>query len=120
MENQVSFKEIKACPERYVLAIYDTLNVLTGKWKLPIIGTLFYNKKRFEEIKNNIPRITPGILSKELRELETNGIIKRVVPDSVPVAAEYELTDSGRNLKEVLDRMLQWGIQHRDWVNASI
>ena len=116
METGVSFTDIRKCPVRYVLAINDTLNVLTGKWKLPIIGSLLYNKKRFIEIQNNIPRITPRMLSKELKELEINGIIKRTVYSTTPLAVEYELTDSANNLREVLDKMLQWGLQHRDSV----
>ncbi len=119
MDNKISFTEITACPVRYVLAINDTLNVLTGKWKLPIIGTLLYNKKRFGEIQQNIPRITPRMLSKELKELEINGIVKRTVYQTVPLSVEYELTESAKNLREVLDRMLQWGLQHRDAIIAK-
>jgi len=116
MEKNVSFTEIKTCPVRYVLAINDTLNVLTGKWKLPIIGSLLYNKKRFLEIQQNIPKITARMLSKELKELELNGVIKRTVLDTTPVTIEYELTESANQLREVLDKMLQWGLQHRDFV----
>lgn len=119
MDNKICFTEITACPVRYVLAINDTLNVLTGKWKLPIIGTLLYNKKRFAEIQQNIPRITPRMLSRELKELEINGIVKRIVCKTVPVSVEYELTESAKNLRAVLDKMLQWGLQHRNAVIAK-
>jgi DNA-binding HxlR family transcriptional regulator len=114
MEQQImSFAEAKSCPIQFVLAVNDTLNVLTGKWKLPIIGSLLFDKKRFTEIQRNIPRITPRMLSKELKDLEMNGMISRTVYDSVPVAVEYELTQSGKSLGGVLDKMLEWGIQHR-------
>jgi DNA-binding HxlR family transcriptional regulator len=112
----VSFTDIKACPLRYVLAINDTLNVLTGKWKLPIIGSLLSDRKRFTEIQQTIPRITPRMLSKELKELEINGMIKRTVRNTSPVTVEYELTESAVQFREVLDKMLQWGLQHRDSV----
>ncbi|HNR41851.1 MAG TPA: helix-turn-helix domain-containing protein [Bacteroidales bacterium] len=114
MDKNLTFEEIKACPVRCVLAINDTLNVITGKWKLPIIGSLLYNKKRFTEIQQNIPKITPRMLSRELKELELNGMIKRTVVSTTPVTVEYELTDSGLKIREVLDKMLQWGIQHRN------
>lgn len=119
MDKKAKFTEIKACPVRFVLAINDTLNVITGKWKLPIIGTLLYNKKRFSEIQQNIPKITPRMLSKELKDLEMNGIVKRTVFDKTPVTVEYELTESAKQLSEVLDKMLQWGLQHRETAFSS-
>ncbi len=113
MEEVMSFREAKACPIQFVLAVNDTLNVINGKWKLPIIGSLLFDKKRFTEIQRNIPKITPRMLSKELKDLEMNGMVKRTVYDTIPVSVEYELTDSARSLGEVLDKMLEWGLQHR-------
>lgn len=113
MEQKISFEEVKACPTQFVLAINDTLNVISGKWKMPIIATLFFRKMRFTEIQRNISKITPRMLSKELKELELNGIIKRTVYDSIPVVVEYELTESARQLSEVMDSMIRWGINHR-------
>ncbi|CAA9535517.1 MAG: Transcriptional regulator, HxlR family [uncultured Segetibacter sp.] len=112
-EKIISFCEAKSCPVQFVLAVNDTLNVINGKWKLPIIGSLLFNKKRFTEIQRNIPKITPRMLSKELKDLEMNGIVKRTVYDTLPVSVEYELTNSARSLGEVLDKMLEWGLQHR-------
>lgn len=105
--------EIKACPVQFVLAVNDTLNVISGKWKLPIIGSLLYNKKRFTEIQRNIQGITPRMLSKELKELELNGVVVRKVYDTQPVIIEYELTPSAKSLHEVLDKMVEWGVRHR-------
>jgi DNA-binding HxlR family transcriptional regulator len=113
MRKDTFLKNAKSCPAQYVLALNDTLNVFTGKWKLPIIGTLLFDKKRFTEIQKNIPKITPRMLSKELKDLEINGVVKRTVYDSIPVSVEYELTDSARLLGGVLDKMLEWGLQHR-------
>ena len=109
----MGFEEAKSCPVQFVLAINDTLNVFNGKWKMPIIGSLLFNKKRFTEIQRNIPKITPRMLSKELKDLEMNGIVKRVVYNTTPVTVEYELTKSAEALSEVLDKMLDWGLQHR-------
>lgn len=113
MEQKISFEEAKACPTQFVLAINDTLNVISGKWKMPIIATLFFRKMRFTEIQRNISKITPRMLSKELKELELNGIVKRTVYDSIPVVVEYELTESAKQLSEVMDSMIRWGINHR-------
>jgi DNA-binding HxlR family transcriptional regulator len=111
-----SIKDFKVCPVQYVTSINDTLNVISGKWKLPIIGTLLFGKKRFTEIQRNIQKITPRMLSKELKELELNGMIVRKVYDSTPVTVEYELSESGLLITDVLDKMIEWGIKHREAV----
>ncbi|MBX3241237.1 MAG: helix-turn-helix transcriptional regulator [Chitinophagaceae bacterium] len=105
--------QIKLCSGQFVLAINDTMNVIHGKWKLPIIGSLLYGKKRFKELEREISGITPRMLSKELKDLEMNGIVTRTVYDSIPVTVEYRLTRSGECFKKVLDVMVEWGLQHR-------
>lgn len=116
MSENRSIQEVKSCPIQFVLAINDTLNVLSGKWKLPIISSIMFGKKRFTEIQRNIPKITPRMLSKELKELEINGIVVRTVYNTTPVAVEYELSNSGKSITEVLDKMVDWGIKHREAV----
>ena len=106
-------EKAKSCSSQFVLAINDTLNVISGKWKLPIIGSLLYGKKRFRELEKEITKITPRMLSKELKDLEVNGIITRTVYDSFPVTIEYELTCSGKLLSQVVEPMIKWGLQHR-------
>ncbi len=106
-------KQVKKCSGAYVLAVNDTINVINGKWKLPIIGALLFGKKRFKQLEREIPNITPRMLSKELRDLEANGIVSRTVYDTVPVAVEYCLTPSGESFSRVLDVMLEWGLEHR-------
>lgn len=113
MEQGIDFKEATSCPIQFVLAINDTMNVISGKWKLPIIATMSFGKQRFTEIQRKIPKITPRMLSKELKELELNGIVKRTVYDSIPVTVEYELTESARQLSDVMNSMISWGINHR-------
>lgn len=113
MEVLKSLENVKKCPVSYVLAIQDTLNAFQGKWKMPIIGTLLFGKKRFKEIEREITKITPRMLSQELKDLEANGIISRSVYNTTPVTVEYELTDSGKQLNGVLEAMIEWGLQHR-------
>ncbi|RYY26238.1 MAG: transcriptional regulator, partial [Sphingobacteriaceae bacterium] len=55
----------------------------------------------------------PRMLSKELKELEINGIVERQVYNRVPVLIEYRLTPSGKNITGVIDSMIDWGMQHR-------
>jgi DNA-binding HxlR family transcriptional regulator len=104
---------VKKCSGTFVLAVNDTLNVVQGKWKLPIMGTLLFGKKRFRELEREIPNITPRMLSKELKDLEANGIVSRTVYDTTPVTVEYELTKAGESFKVVVDVMVEWGLQHR-------
>lgn len=101
------------CPNEFILALNDTLNVVTGKWKPAIMGTLAFGKKRFKEIERSIPGINPRMLSKELKDLEANGVLLRRVYGTMPVTIEYELTKSGRSFKQVLDVMVEWGLNHR-------
>lgn len=108
-----SFNQVERCSRNYILAVNDTLNVVSGKWKLPIIASLFDGRKRFKELEDSIDKITPRMLSKELKELELNGILNRIVHSTTPVLIEYELTDSGKNLKTVIDSMVKWGLLHR-------
>lgn len=113
MKTQIQLDKVKQCSGTYVLAVNDAINVISGKWKLPIIGSLLFGKKRFKELEREIPKITPRMLSKELKDLETNGIVTRTVYDTTPVTVEYELTKSGKKLKDVLDVMVEWGLHHR-------
>ncbi|MGN6618288.1 MAG: winged helix-turn-helix transcriptional regulator [Ilyomonas sp.] len=113
MSRTSEFEQVKMCSSSFILALNDTMQVLNGKWKLPIIGSLFFGKKRFKELEREIPGITPRMLSKELKDLEMNGIVTRTVYDTIPVTVEYELTKSGRSFSKVLDVMVEWGLQHR-------
>jgi DNA-binding HxlR family transcriptional regulator len=103
----------KECAQ-VVLPIRDTLDIISGKWKLPILGALFMGKKRFKEMEREIPNITARMLSKELKELEMNELVKRTVYSTMPVTVEYEITPYGRTLEKVLNEMMLWGKQHRN------
>ncbi len=94
------------------LAIRDTLDVVGGKWKLVLLTILMKGKRRFRELSREA-EITPRILSKELQEMELNGLVTRTVCDTKPVTVEYALTPYSETLKEVLDAMGRWGEQHR-------
>ena len=94
------------------LALQDTLDVVGGKWKLVLISTLRDGTKRFREISRDTG-ITPRILSKELKELEMNGLVNRTVKDTKPVTVEYNLTPYSNTLSDVINAMHKWGEQHR-------
>lgn len=108
------------CPRQYVLALTDTLNVINGKWKLPIVAALLRGKNRFKDLQENIEKITPRMLSKELKELEVNGVLERKVHNQVPVLIEYHLTESGKSFAKVIDAMIDWGLEHRKQVMVTL
>ena len=112
--------QVKKTPERehkacmgMLLPVRDALDFLSGKWKLPIIISLSFGNKRFKEMATEIQGITDKMLSKELRDLEQNQLVKRTVYDSVPVRVEYSLTDYGNSLDKVIKELRDWGMQHR-------
>jgi len=96
-----------------IVAVRDTLYVLSGKWKLPIIIALSTGPKRFKELHRSLDEITPKILSKELKELEMNDFVTRTVYATSPVSVEYALTKYSESLNSVIEEMKNWGIQHR-------
>lgn len=99
-----------------IKAIQDTMYVLGGKWKLPIILSIYSGNKRFNSISNSIPKITNRVLSKELKHLEENLLIKRVVIEDYPVRIEYFVTDYSFSIEEVVKPMESWGKKHKQKV----
>ena len=84
--------------------------VLGGKWKLHIVFHLMGGTKRFSELRRAIPDVTQQMLTAQLRELEADGIITRMVYPVVPPKVEYSLTALGARLKTVTDAIEVWGL----------
>ncbi|WP_379150713.1 winged helix-turn-helix transcriptional regulator [Paenibacillus sp. sgz5001063] len=96
----------------YNTAVEATLEVIGGKWKPVILFFLTFGKKRNGEFMSLMPIITQKVLTQQLRELEEDGVIQRTVFNVVPPRVEYELTDYGWSLKEILHLMCRWGDAH--------
>ena len=93
--------------------VEDALGILVGKWKPVILLHLLQNgTKRFSELKRSLPGITQKMLTKQLRELEDEDIIKRVVYPQVPPKVEYSITEYGKSLEPILEAMHEWGTKH--------
>jgi DNA-binding HxlR family transcriptional regulator len=97
----------------HLMAVSDAMDVLSGKWKIHIIGALRFGKRRFKQLQRDINGITPKMLSKELRDLEINELVTRTVYDTKPVTVEYELTPYGKTLEKVILELATWGHNHR-------
>jgi DNA-binding HxlR family transcriptional regulator len=95
---------MKECP------IELTLNVIGGKWKFLIIKELMDGPKRFAQLQKSIKGITQRMLTKQLRELERDGIVNRILYPQVPPKVEYTLTPVGKELKSVLSSLHNWGL----------
>lgn len=93
--------------KRQLLAIQDTLDILGGKWKVTILGCLAMGAKRFMDLQRELDGIGPKMLSRELHELEVNGLIQK------NDTTQYELTAYCDSLKPVIQAMASWGTQHR-------
>ena len=107
-----------AC-NRALAAVRDSLYVIGGKWKLPIIITLMEGPQRFRELQRSLEGITPKVLSKELKELELNEFVTRTVYPTTPVTVEYRITEYSQTLRPLLGALREWGEQHRTRLKAS-
>jgi DNA-binding HxlR family transcriptional regulator len=100
--------------KKEIMAVHDTMDILSGKWKISIISSLcYYNKRRFSDILNDIPGISNKMLSKELKELEINKLISRTVLDTQPISVQYQISPYGMTLKTIINELTEWGKQHR-------
>jgi DNA-binding HxlR family transcriptional regulator len=97
----------------HILPIRDALDIISGKWKIPILTALCIHKRRFKELHRDVPGITAKMLSKELKDLEINGLVKRTVYDTMPVSVEYAVTDYGHTLNPIIFALRDWGLKHR-------
>jgi DNA-binding HxlR family transcriptional regulator len=95
--------------EREMYGIAYTQNILSGRWKYLILWFLKTKERRYSEIKAFLGDISQGSLTKQLRELEADGIIKREVYPEVPPRVEYSLTSKGTSLVPIIDLMEEFG-----------
>jgi DNA-binding HxlR family transcriptional regulator len=113
MSEKVQLLNDKSACKKILKPVRDALDMLSGKWKLPIIIALSFGEKRFTEIAKEVEGITDRMLSRELRDLELNGLILRKVEESYPVRVTYALTPYSKSLNEVIESLRKWGIKHR-------
>ena len=86
-----------------------TLSLIGGKWKPLILWRLLPGTLRFSELKRRLPAVTERVLIRQLRELETDGLVKRTVYKQLPPKVEYSLTPKAQSLQPLLYQLEQWG-----------
>ena len=115
-KRQALIREVLSTPRNQkeeIQALQDTLYVLGGKWRLPIINSICNGNRRFREIERSIPGITTRMLSRELKEMEANQLLKRRVTADTPVMVEYSPTEYCHSFGDIILEMIKWGKDHR-------
>ena len=108
-------------PSSAAEGVEEALKILEGRWKLVILFHLFDCKLlRFSELERAIPSISQKMLIQQLRQLEDDGVVRRIVHHQVPPKVEYSLTDWGEALCPALDEMLKWAASRDEFGSALI
>ena len=100
--------------------VEQALKVLEGRWKLVILFHLFDGElMRFSKLERAIPSISQKMLIQQLRQMEKDGVVRRIVHHQVPPKVEYGLTDWGQALCPALDEMLKWAASREQFMDAA-
>ena len=100
-------KVYTTCPVEY------TASMIANKWKILILRDLITGTKRYNELTRSVVGISAKVLTENLRELESDGIIERKVYPEVPPKVEYYLTDKGNDLRPIIDLMKEYGLKYK-------
>lgn len=103
----LSAEDLPACP------VETTLTLISDKWKVLILRDLMTGTKRFGELKKSIGQVSQKVLTSQLRQMESSGLLTRKVYAEVPPRVEYTLTELGHSLKPILDAMWAWGENYK-------
>lgn len=92
--------------------VQATSNVLAGKWKVLIVWHLSFGPRRFAEIRDLLPGVSEKVLTAQLRDLERDGVIKRLSANTVPPRVDYILSDAGEELVPLMEALCSWGTKY--------
>ncbi|WP_353718726.1 helix-turn-helix domain-containing protein [Dyadobacter sp. 676] len=102
-----------------IRALQDTIYVIGGKWKLPIIHSICKGNRRFSDIQHSIPGITKRMLSRSLKELEDNKLVVRKVDPDFTATIEYEFTQYALEYGNLILEMIRWGQNHQKVITGK-
>ncbi|MBO9658271.1 MAG: helix-turn-helix transcriptional regulator [Chitinophagaceae bacterium] len=103
-----------------VQALQDTIYAIGGKWRLLIINSICTGNRRFRDIQRSIPGLTTRMLSRELKDMEANQLIKRTVREEATVVIEYSETDYCLSFGAIILEMIIWGKTHREKIKKAM
>ncbi len=112
-------QKTKTTVEQQIRYLQDTLYVINGKWKLPILVAVHEGNTRFRDIQRSVTGITSKVLSKELKELELNKLVVRKVYDNAPPIVEYTTSNYCDTLQKMIGEMIDWGKKHHDKIRSE-
>ncbi len=98
----------------------DLIDLIGGRWKVLALWRLLDGPKRFTELKRLLPGVTQKMLTQQLRQLETAGLVRREVFPQVPPKVEYSLTTTGEELRSLLSSLADWARAHMPTLRAGI
>lgn len=105
----------------YTCPVEAALDVVGGKWKAVIVYFLSVSETlRFSDLRRKLPGVSERILTRQLRELESHGIVRRQVFPEAPPRVEYSLTEYGRTLQVVISALCTWGTEHVKRLSESV
>lgn len=105
--------------KEYMCKMEVTLSYIGGKWKVLILWYLSNQTMRFSELKRSLPSITQKMLTSQLRELEQDGLVERIVYPQIPPKVEYRLTELGNSLVPILSMMCDWAADNLEWTEEE-
>src|ERR1700720_921791 len=115
-----SSKESKETPSTAASGVERAFRFLEGRWKLLILFHLFGGKMlRFSDLERAIPAISQKMLIQQLRQMQNDGIVRRIVHHQVPPKVEYGLTDWGQALCPALDALLKWAADRDEMAEGA-
>jgi DNA-binding HxlR family transcriptional regulator len=93
--------------------VMNTLKIIGSKWTILILRDLCEGTKRFGQLQRSLNGISPKTLSLRLKQLERDGVVRKKVFAEVPLHVEYSLTPKGQSLREIINKMREWGEHDR-------
>lgn len=117
-DKKVAFSELQC--SKHLAATEDALYVVGGKWTLRVMIALLSGHTRFNDLQRTLQGISARVLSSELKDLELNGMLKRVVDaNQKPVVVEYIPTEYSGSLKDIISALADWGIKHKKKITSQ-
>lgn len=105
--------------QEYFCGLQFVMEIIAGKWKAPVIWMIGEKTVRFSELEKMLPYTARKVIVDQLKELEIDGVVNRVVYPQVPPKVEYSLTERGLMLIPYLDALGRWGRKHMDILNEQ-
>lgn len=96
----------------YGCPVQGTINCVSGKWKVLVVWHLGFGAKRFAQLRDLLPGVSEKVLTAQLRQLETDGIVRRKIKHASPPQVTYSLTRAGEELIEPMSVLCAWGTRH--------